>query len=441
MQQGKALDSRTMSDDVQRVVADLFAAANRADWAALGALAAPDCTCSGLPFIGPPALVAPFAELREAMPDLQLTAEHVHVVGDEIIVRYTGRGVQQGFFASLPPRGASVRLRGLDVLRVAGGKILARQAYTDRLGLLQQMSDPQQGPVAESPVSAEVMTRFDPPTFLEGVLAGPDGHVYVTPLHEGTVYRVRPDGSRQPFFHVDAGSGPWNGVWCMTAAPAGGFFLNVNSSDPSKHGVWQVAPDGTGRRHAALPLGTMPNGIARTSGGDLLVADSVGRVWRVAVSGQAIVWLEHPWLAARPYIGRFPGANGIQVWRNTAYVTNSDLGLIIAIPIGADGTAGSPGIHSEGIGGDDFAIDDDGTMYVTTHPFNSVVRLGTDGSRTVIATASQGVVGPTAAALGRDPEGGRVLYVVTDGGFFTLPEDPPVPVPRQTPALLRLRLV
>lgn len=432
---------QTQQTEAMALVGRLFAAVNAGDLGALGALAAPDCTCTGLPFAGPPALVAPFAELRAAMPGLQLVVDELRTHGDEATVRYHGAGVHEGFFGSIPPSGASVRLQGADVLRIAGGLVQHRQPYLDRLVLVQQMTDPRQATAPEQPVTGEIVTRFDPPKFLEGVLATDDGTVYVTPLHEGTVYRVWPDGRREPFFHVEAGHGPWNGAWCMVAAADGnGFYLNVNSLDPAGHGIWHVDRDGRGRVHAVLPPQTIPNGIARTAAGDLLVADSVGCVWRVRGPGQAEVWLRHEWLAARPWIGRFPGANGIQVWNDTTYVTTSDLGLIVAIPITAGGGAGTPRIFAEHIGGDDFAIDTDGTLYVTTHPFNQVVRIRQDGSRTVIAGPAQGVVGPTAAALGRDGAGRRLLYVVTDGGMFTLPECEPVPLAAQTPALVRLRL-
>lgn len=426
---------------IESLVHRLFAAVNAGDWAALGALAAADCASSGLPFIGPPALVAPFMELRTALPGLQLLIDGLQIHGDEATVRYHGAGVHEGFFGSIPPSGATVRLQGAEVLRVAGGQVRHRQPYLDRLLLVQQMTDPRQAAAAEQPVPGEIVTRFDPPVFLEGVLAASDGTVFVTPLHEGTVYRVWPDGRREPFFHVEAGHGPWNGAWCMVAAADGnGFYLNVNSADPAGHGVWHVDRAGRGRAHAVLPPHTIPNGIARTATGELLVADSTGCVWRVRGPGQAEVWLRHEWLAARPWIGRFPGANGIQVWSDTAFVTTSDLGLIVAIPIAADGSAGPPRIFAENVGGDDFAIDADGTLYVTTHPFNQVIRIGQDGNRAVIAGPGQGVVGPTAAALGRDAAGRRLLYVVTDGGMFTLPECEPVPTAAQTPALVRLRL-
>ncbi|MBW7835038.1 MAG: ester cyclase [Sphingomonadales bacterium] len=423
------------------LVSALITAVNAQDWGALGALASADCTSHGLPFVGPMALIAPFAELRAALPDLHLSAEPAIVTGEEIMVRYHGQGVQRGYYGSVPPKGATVQVEGMDVLHLADGRIRSRRSYMDRLVLVQQMTDPQPGSLDKAIVPTKIVTRFDPPTFLEGVLVGNKGEVYVTPLHEGTVYRVWPDGRREKFFHVEAGHGPWNGAWCMVAAADGdGFFLNVNAADPARHGVWRITADGQGRPFAALPPGTIPNGIARTKAGDLLIADSTGCVWRIDGQGRPTVWLRHEWLAGRPNIGRFPGANGIQVWNQTAFVTNSDLGLIIAVPIAADGSAGTPSIYSEGIGGDDFAIDDDGTLYVTTHPFNTVVRIGRDGRRAVIAGAAEGVVGPTAAALGRDQDGQRVLYVVTDGGMFTLPEGDPVPPAQQTPALLKLRL-
>lgn len=423
------------------LVAALITAVNAQDWGALGALASADCTSNGLPFVGPMALIAPFAELRAALPDLHLSTEPAIVSGEEIIVRYHGQGVQRGYYGSVPPKGAMVQVTGMDILHLADGRIRARRSYMDRLVLVQQMTDPQPGNLDQAIVPTEIVSRFDPPTFLEGVLVGNKGEVYVTPLHEGAVYRVWPDGRRERFFHVEAGHGPWNGAWCMVAAADGdGFFLNVNAADPARHGVWRITADGQGRPFAVLPPGTIPNGIARTKAGDLLIADSTGCVWRIDGKGQPTVWLRHDWFAGRPNIGRFPGANGIQVWNQTAFVTNSDLGLIIAVPIAADGSAGTPSIYSEGIGGDDFAIDDDGTLYVTTHPFNTVVRIGRDGRRAVIAGAAEGVVGPTAAALGRDQDGRRVLYVVTDGGMFTLPEGDPVPPAQQTPALLKLRL-
>ena len=425
----------------QALIAELFAAVNENDWGRAAALATQDFSDSDQIVAGPPGLVAPYGELLAAFPELQLAIEDLFATGDQVAVRYHGRAAQRGVFQGVPPGGRTVSVDGLDVFQLEDGRICGRRSYLDRLSILQQLSDPQPPELPQTPTDVQIITRFEPPAFLEGVMLGRDGSVYVSKLHEGTVYRVQADGHAQPFFHLDTGDGPWNGVWCMVAPPDGaGFFLNVNSNDAAKHGVWYVDETGAGRQFAALPLDTVPNGIARSPDNDLLVADSIGRIWRIAPDGRSTVWLQHDLLAGRPYIGKFPGANGIQIWNDAAYVTNSDLALMLRIAIKPDGTAGAPVILAEDIGGDDFAIDDEGSLYITTHPFNAVVKLDARGNRTIVGAADQGVIGPTAAALATEDGGRRVLYVVADGGFYTLPGDPPIPAAAQTPVLLKIRL-
>jgi hypothetical protein len=60
-----------------------------------------------------------------------------------------------------------------------------------------------------------------------------------------------------------------------------------------------------------------------------------------------------------------------------------------------------------------------GTLYITTHPFNTVVRVTQDGRRDIVANATQGIIGATDAAFGVLPSDRDTLYVVTDGGAFT----------------------
>ena len=85
----------------------------------------------------------------------------------------------------------------------------------------------------------------------------------------------------------------------------------------------------------------------------------------------------------------------------------------------ADGKLGAPTVFASGIPGDDFAIDKEGSLYVTTHPFNTIVRVKQDGSRNIIADASQGIIGATDAAFGTTPGDENTLYVATDGGAFS----------------------
>jgi sugar lactone lactonase YvrE len=173
----------------------------------------------------------------------------------------------------------------------------------------------------------------------------------------------------------------------------------------------------------------------------VLVADSASaRVWSIDAGGKATVWFEHELLSPRPYIGRFPGPNGIQVWNGAVYVAPSDRGHIVRIPVGPDGAAGRPEVAIPAIGADDFAIAADGTFFITTHPFDKVVKVAPDGLRTEIAGPPEGVVGPTAAGLAITAGGKRTLYVVTDGGLYRMPESPPLAPPVPTPAVIALEL-
>lgn len=65
---------------------------------------------------------------------------------------------------------------------------------------------------------------------------------------------------------------------------------------------------------------------------------------------------------------------------------------------------------------DDFAIGEDGTAWIATHP-NQVVRVAPDGTQLVIANASL-LLNPTSAALGRGSREQEKILYVTDGGEF-----------------------
>jgi hypothetical protein len=58
-------------------------------------------------------------------------------------------------------------------------------------------------------------------------------------------------------------------------------------------------------------------------------------------------------------------------------------------------------------------------MYITTHPFNTIVRVRQDGRRDIVANESQGITGATDAKFGVLPGDVDTLYVATDGGAFS----------------------
>ena len=76
---------------------------------------------------------------RTAFPDLQTTDEDTIAQGDKVVIRWTFRATHQGEFQGIPPTGKQVTFGGIDIFRVAGGKLVELWAEADNLGLLQQL--------------------------------------------------------------------------------------------------------------------------------------------------------------------------------------------------------------------------------------------------------------------------------------------------------------
>jgi steroid delta-isomerase-like uncharacterized protein len=76
---------------------------------------------------------------RSAFPDLVLEAQHLIAEGDHVVLHWTGRGTHEGEFMGLPPSGASITATGLDIYRIADGRVVEHWGYPDVPGLLAQL--------------------------------------------------------------------------------------------------------------------------------------------------------------------------------------------------------------------------------------------------------------------------------------------------------------
>ena len=96
----------------------------------------------GLPPL-PPGL-AGFKQLaaivRAAFPDLHYTREDVIAEGDKVVIRYTAWGTNEGELLGMPPTGERMKVTGIDIFRMTGGKIAEWWHNDDFLGLLQHLS-------------------------------------------------------------------------------------------------------------------------------------------------------------------------------------------------------------------------------------------------------------------------------------------------------------
>lgn len=88
---------------------------------------------------GPDGTRQHFTTLRNAFPDLKFTIEDHIAEGDRVVTRWVARGTHKGEFQGIPPTGKQVTLSGIDIDRIAGGKIVECWMNLDELGLLQQL--------------------------------------------------------------------------------------------------------------------------------------------------------------------------------------------------------------------------------------------------------------------------------------------------------------
>jgi steroid delta-isomerase-like uncharacterized protein len=90
-----------------------------------------------------------FRLLHTAFPDLQIEIEDLIAEGDKVVGRVTARGTHRGEFMGIAPSGKPVSFNAIDVVRIAGGKIVERWSQADNLALLQQLGAfPVPGPTA-----------------------------------------------------------------------------------------------------------------------------------------------------------------------------------------------------------------------------------------------------------------------------------------------------
>lgn len=91
---------------------------------------------------GTDAMVAFLASLQRGFPDFRGEVDEIVPAGDRAAVRFTFRGTHTGEFAGLPPTGRRVTMSGIDLIRVAGGRIVELWGQEDWRGLFQQLGAP-----------------------------------------------------------------------------------------------------------------------------------------------------------------------------------------------------------------------------------------------------------------------------------------------------------
>ena len=84
--------------------------------------------------------------MHSAFPDLQMNVEDMIAEGDKVVARVRMSGTHQGEFMGIDPTGNRVEISGIDILRVADGKIVEHWGNFDDLGMMQQLGVIEQPP-------------------------------------------------------------------------------------------------------------------------------------------------------------------------------------------------------------------------------------------------------------------------------------------------------
>lgn len=269
----------------------------------------------------------------------------------------------------------------------------------------------------EAPVqvaSHKLVAEFPKNTFLENIALGANGAMYVTNYPEGKVVRIDASGKVTDWTKVD---GKIAGI---VLNPDGSAVLSgwIKGTEAA---VFSVDRKGRSAVLAKLPGGQFPNGIIRVGPNRFFVADSYrGAIWEIdSTRKSARIWIEDETLARANNENPVPAVNGIKVFGDALYASNTQKQLLVRITLN-QGKAGKPEVFMQNVSLDDFAFDSKGVLYGATHVYNSLIRIDRDRKITVLAGLEQGMAGSTAVGLAED-KGQVRLYVTTNGGMSLPP--------------------
>jgi sugar lactone lactonase YvrE len=284
----------------------------------------------------------------------------------------------------------------------------------------------------------ETFVAFDPATaeFPESIATDKTGDLYVSMFVLDQIRRFGPTGAQTVVTQLPRGATP-AGVKLDASGTlyvaATGFDLASGQTNPTTRGVYRVGRDGSAERLPGTEGISFPNDLAFDNRGNLYVTDPAGgAVWRIDRNGAVVRWVDDPLLhGTGELLGFAYGANGIAFSHGRLIVSNTERGLLVAIPIERAGEAGKPTVVSSSpllIGVDGIALEAHGNVYCAVNGQNTLVTVRVDGSIDVLATAADSLDQPSSVAFGTGASDHETLFVVN----FAVAS----PVP--TPGVLKL---
>ena len=76
---------------------------------------------------------------RNGFTDLHIAEEDFIAEGDKVVGRFVAQGTHGGEFMGVAPTGNQITLSGINIMRIADGKIVEHWVNYDAMGLMQQI--------------------------------------------------------------------------------------------------------------------------------------------------------------------------------------------------------------------------------------------------------------------------------------------------------------
>lgn len=167
-------------------------------------------------------------------------------------------------------------------------------------------------------IEGRTLSSFPQKTFLESLVLLSNGEILVNSHYEGIVYKINREGGKVKFASI-------NGRLVGIAAYGKDKFIVTGSDENETAAIYIINAKGTANKLLNIPNGQFLNGITPLGGNEFLVADSYkGCVWKVnALTKLATEWLTDDLLKRSSEQDPTPAANGIKIYDNTAYISNS----------------------------------------------------------------------------------------------------------------------
>lgn len=295
-------------------------------------------------------------------------------------------------------------------------------------------------PITAARADSHIQVAYSWTELTEGITVDKVGNIFVSNSPDGELWKIAPGAAEPEVFGtvegVNAAAGDLGLIGLAVDAPGNVYATMVSFSNQDINGVWKFDRiTGEATRAPGSEAIVLGNAIAFDKLGNMYVTDSAaGAVYRIPKGGgPAELWVIDDTLAGTGDLGvGVPiGANGIAYRHGALYVSNTEKGSIVKIPVLRGGSPGAPSVlvqAGEIFGIDGFALDVHGDIYAAIIA-QSAVRKISIGSNISFETLGEGgpgspVLDTSSVAFGTGKGKRSTLYAVNFGVFSQAAFDP-----------------